>query len=106
MVEQTAYSFHTNYRSENGKYWFLGNFSRMRHVVNEIVGIIPPEEDSTSVYFTYEDAKVWLKYLKLEICDKELPFYHEYKVKDGLQIYHIFDKKSQDLTFEAGLVKI
>nr|HAD52344.1 hypothetical protein [Algoriphagus sp.] len=42
MVDQTTYSIHTNYRSEDGKYWFLGNFSRMRHVVNEIGGIIPP----------------------------------------------------------------
>jgi hypothetical protein len=105
MVEQTAYSFHTNYRSENGKYWFLGNFSRMRHVVNEIGGIIPPEEDSTSVYFTYEDAKVWLKYSQARDLRQDYHFYHEYKVKDGLQIYHIFDKKSQDLTFEADLSK-
>ncbi|MEN2282743.1 putative porin [Algoriphagus sp. SE2] len=103
MVEQTAYSLHTNYRSENGKYWFLGNFSRMKHKVNEIGGIIPPEVDSTSIYFTYEDAKVWLKYSQARDLRQDYHFYHEYKVQDGLQIYHVFDKKSQDMTFEADL---
>lgn len=29
MAEQNAYGLHTNYRSENGKYWLLGAFSRM-----------------------------------------------------------------------------
>ena len=104
MVEQTSYSLHTNYRSENGKYWFLGNFSRMRHKVNEIGGIIPPEIDSTSVYFTYEDAKVWLRNTQARDLRQDYHFYHEYKVEDGLQIYHVFDRRSQDMTFETNLL--
>jgi len=103
MVEQTSYSLHTNYRSENGRYWLLGNFSRMKHVVNEIGGIIPPEEDSTSVYFTYEDAKVWLRNSQARDLRQDYHFYHEYKVRDGLQIYHVFDRKSQDIRFDALL---
>ncbi len=103
MVSQTSYSFHTNYRTEDGKYWFLGAFSRMYHTVNEIGGIIPPEVDSTSVYFTYEDAKVWLRASQARDLRQDYHFYHEYKIKDGLQIYHVFDKKSQDLVFQANL---
>jgi len=103
MVEQNSYSLHTNYRSENGKYWFLGNFSRMSHSVNEIGGIIPPEIDSTSLYFTYEDAKVWLRYTQARDLRQDYHFYHEYKVKDGLQLYHVFDRKNQDLVFEADM---
>ncbi len=103
MVEQNAYTFHTNYRSENGRYWFLGNFSRMRHVVNEIGGIIPPERDSTSVYFTYEDAKVWLRFTQARDLRQDYHFYHEYKVRDGLQIYHVFDRKNHDLIFETDI---
>ncbi|MHA7129060.1 putative porin [Algoriphagus namhaensis] len=103
MVEQTAYALHTNYRSENGKYWFLGNFSRMLHRVNEIGGIIPPTVDSTSIYFTYEDAKVWLGSTQARDLRQDYHFYHEYKVKDGLQIYHIFDRKKQDLLFLADM---
>lgn len=103
MVEQTAYGLHTNYRTENGKYWFLGSFSRTLHRVNEIGGIIPPEVDSTSIYFTYEDAKVWLRASQARDLRQDYHFYHEYKVKDGLQIYHVFDRKKQDLLFLADM---
>lgn len=103
MVEQTSYSFHTNYRSENGRYWLLGNFSRMKHLVNEIGGIIPPEIDSNSVYFTYEDAKVWLRNSQARDLRQDYHVYHEYKVRDGLQIYHVFDRKKQEVNFDALL---
>ncbi|MDF2158345.1 putative porin [Algoriphagus sp. CAU 1675] len=105
MATNTAYSLHTNYRSENGKYWFLGSFSRTRHLVNEIGGIIPPEQDSTSVYFTYEDAKVWLRYSQARDLRQDYHFYHEYKVRDGFQVYHVFDRKNQTLIFETDLTK-
>ncbi|WP_133553675.1 putative porin [Algoriphagus boseongensis] len=103
MVEQNAYGFHTNYRSENGRYWFLGAFSRMRHLVNEIGGIIPPELDETSVYFTYEDAKVWLRNSQASDLRQDSHFYHEYKLGNGLQVYHVFDRKNQKMRFTANL---
>lgn len=103
MVVQNSYSIHTNYRSENGKYWFLGNFSRMKHNVNEIGGIIPPSVDTTSIYFTYEDAKVWLRNSQASDLRQEYRFYHEYKVRNELQAYHIFDHKNKNLTYLAAL---
>ncbi|WP_339869924.1 putative porin [uncultured Algoriphagus sp.] len=103
MVVQNSYSLHTNYRSENGKYWILANFSRMLHKVNEIGGIIPPQEDSTSVYFTYEDAKVWLSNTQASDLRQEYRIYHEYSVRDELQIYHIFDQKNNDFTLSAAM---
>lgn len=103
MAIQNAYSFQTNYRSENEKYWILGTFSRMRHVVNEIGGIIPPEVDSTSLYFTYENAKVWLNKSRASDLRQDYHIYHEYKLKDQLQVYHVFDRKKQNLGFTADL---
>lgn len=103
MVEQTAYAFHTNYRSENGKYWLLGSFSRMNHEVFEIGGIIPPAVDSTSLYFTYEDAKVWLSNSRARDLRQDYHLYHEYKLGNGLQIYHVFDRKKQNILFESNL---
>lgn len=103
MTEQNAYTFHTNYRSENGKYWVLGAFSRMRHVVYEIGGIIPPEVDSTSLYFTYEDAKVWLQNSRARDLRQDYHVYHEYKLGNGLQIYHTLDNKNQNVVFESDL---
>ena len=103
MVEQNAYGFHTNYRSENGRYWILGAFSRMRHFVNEIGGIIPPEVDSTSLYFTYEDAKVWLKNTTASDLRQDIHVYQEYKLGNGLQLYHVLDKKNQKMRIIANL---
>lgn len=103
MAEQTAYAVHTNYRSENGKYWLLGSFSRMNHEAFEIGGIIPPEVDSTSLYFTYEDAKVWLSNSRARDLRQNYHLYHEYKLGNGLQIYHVFDRKKQNILFESNL---
>ncbi len=103
MVEQNAYALHTNYRSENGKYWLLGSYSRMKHEVFEIGGIIPPEVDSTSLYFTYEDAKVWLSNSRARDLRQDYHIYHEYKLGNGLQIYHRLDRKNQNIVFESNL---
>lgn len=103
MVEQNAYALHTNYRSENGKYWLLASFSRMKHEVSEIGGIIPPDKDTTSLYFTYEDAKVWLQNARARDLRQDYHLYHEYKLGNGLQIYHKLDRKNQNIVFEANL---
>lgn len=103
MVEQNAYALHSNYRSENGKYWLLASFSRMKHEVSEIGGIIPPGIDTTSLYFTYEDAKVWLQNARARDLRQDYHLYHEYKLGNGLQIYHRLDRKNQNIVFEANL---
>lgn len=103
MVVQNAYALHTNYRSENGRYWLLGAFSRMKHVVNEIGGIVPPSVDPNSIYFTYEDAKVWLQNSRARELRQEYHLYQEFKLGNGLQLYHVLDRKNQALVFEALL---
>ncbi|WP_245943397.1 putative porin [Algoriphagus aquaeductus] len=103
MTVQNAYGLHTNYRSENGRYWLLAAFSRMKHVVNEIGGIIPPEVDPNSLYFTYEDAKVWLQNTRARDLRQDFHLYHEYKLGNGLQFYHVFDRKNQNLVVESLL---
>lgn len=103
MTVQNAYELHTNYRSENGRYWLLGAFSRSKHLVNEIGGIIPTEVDPSSLYFTYEDAKVWLQKARATDLRQQYHLYHEYKLGNGLQFYHVFDRKNHDLVFETPL---
>ncbi len=103
MANQNALAFHTNYRSENGRYWILAAFSRMMHRVDEIGGIIPPEVDSTSIYFTYEDAKVWLQNSNARDLRQDYHIYHEYKLGNGLQLYHVFDRKNQNVAFFSNL---
>jgi hypothetical protein len=75
----------------------------MKHVVNEIGGIVPPSVDSSSLYFTYEDAKVWLQKSRARELRQEYHLYQEYKLGNGLQFYHVLDRKNQALVFESLL---
>lgn len=99
LVVNDSYSFHTNYKSENDKYFLLGTFSRMRHVANEQGGIIPPSVDSTSLYFTYENSKVWLRNSRAVDLRQDYHIFHQYEILKGWQAYHVFDKKKQAVTF-------
>ncbi|MCH7403015.1 putative porin [Belliella kenyensis] len=100
---KNAYVFHTSYKSDNDKYLLLANFSRTRHQVAEQGGIIPPDVDSTSLYFTYEDAKVWLRGASAVDLRQDIHVYQEYEILKGWQAYHVFDKRRQQLSFRAGL---
>jgi hypothetical protein len=103
MVEQNSYSVHTSYRSEDEKYILLANFSRMRHFVQEQGGIIPPEVDSTSLYFAYEDSKMWLRNSFATDLRQDYHLYHQYELLKGWQVYHVFDKKKQEVSFQSNL---
>lgn len=103
LAEQNSYSFHTNYRSENEKYFLLANFSRMKHRVREQGGIVPPEIDENSILFAYEDAKVWLRNSRVTDLRQEIHLYHEYELVKGWQIYHVFDRKKQEILFFSNL---
>lgn len=103
LADHVSYSFHTNYRSENGKYLLLANYSRMSHKVDEQGGIIPPEIDENSLLFAYEDAKVWLRNSNARDLRQELHLYHEYELVKGWQLYHVIDRKNQLVTFESDL---
>lgn len=103
LTDNNSYSFHTNYKSENEKYFLLANFSRMKHKVNEQGGIIPPEFDENSILFAYEDAKVWLRNARASDLRQEVHLYHEYELVKGWQVYHIFDRKKQEVSFFVNL---
>lgn len=103
MAEQTGYSIHTNYQSDNGKYMLLANFSRMHHAVFEQGGIIPPEVDSTSLYFTYEDSKVWLSNSKAVDLRQDYHLYQQFEILKGWQIYQVSDWRKQGVSFESDL---
>ncbi|UCS95644.1 putative porin [Echinicola marina] len=103
MAEQTSYSIHTNYQSDNGKYRLLANFSRMHHKVFEQGGIISPEVDSTSLYFTYEDSKVWLSNSEAVDLRQDYHLYQQFEILKGWQIYHVTDWRKQGVSFVSDL---
>ena len=103
MTDQNSYSLQTSYQSEDGKYFLLGNFSRMRHLVNEQGGIVPPSVDSTSLYFAYEDSKMWLRNSRAIDLRQDYHLYHQYELLKGWQVYHVFDKRKQEVSFVSNL---
>ncbi|WP_375583097.1 putative porin [Cyclobacterium xiamenense] len=102
-VVNDSYEFHTNYVSPNGKYRLLASFSRMKHNVNEQGGIIPPDVDTTSLYFTYEDSKVWLRNSRARDLRQGYHLYQQFEIVKGWQVYQVFDKKKQEVTFFSNL---
>ncbi len=105
LADKNAYSFHTNYRSKNEKYFMLGNFSRTRHGVNEQGGIIPQDVDENSLLFAYEDAKVWLNRARAVDLRQEYHLYQEYEIVKGWQAYHILDRRKQAISFSANFAR-
>jgi hypothetical protein len=103
FADQNAYSFHSNFKSKNEKYFALFAFSRMRHLVREQGGIIPLSVDSTSLPFAYEDAKVWLRNSRAIELRQDYRLYHQFSLLKGLQVYHILDKKKQSIQFTSNL---
>lgn len=103
LAVQNAYSMHTSYKSENGKYLLLANFSRMKHVVEEQGGIVSPDFDETSELFAYQDAKVWLKNSVAQDFRIDYHLYHQYEIVKGWQVYHVFDRRHQNVLFTANL---
>ena len=75
----------------------------MRHLVNEQGGIISPDIDSTSLLFAYEDAKVWLRDSRAIDLRQDYHLYHEYELIKGWQIYHVFDRRKQEVSFFSPL---
>ena len=102
-VVNDSYEMHTNYVSLNGKYRLLASFTRMKHNVNEQGGIIPPEVDTTSLYFTYEDSKVWLRNSRARDLRQAYHLYQQYEIVKGWQVYQVFDKRKQEVTFFSNL---
>ncbi len=102
-VVNDSYEMHTNYVSPNGKYRLLASFTRMKHNVNEQGGIIPPDVDTTSLYFTYEDSKVWLRNSRARDLRQAYHLYQQYEIVKGWQVYQVFDKKKQEVTFFSNL---
>lgn len=102
-AEQNAYSLNTSYKSENDRYLLLASFSRMLHKVNEQGGIISPTIDENSLLFAYEDAKVWLRNSRASDLRQDIHLYHEYELVKGWQLYHVIDRRNQEVTFSTNL---
>jgi hypothetical protein len=85
----TAYYFHTDYQSPDGKYRGLLSLSRINHRVYEQGGIVIPEGEPINSYFD-DNANVRLFNAQSRDFRVETNIYNHYKLREEFQLYQNF----------------
>ena len=94
----TAYNIYTRWRPSE-KYQLLANISRIKHTVNETGGLRPLASGNINNLFDQDSAFLWLDEATSQEVHINYHLYHQYKIGDGLQIYHAFDLTNQEVAF-------
>lgn len=97
------YDAFMTYHSKDSAYWALFNFKRMRHTHLENGGVDVEDNFVLEDFFgqfaspVFSDSKN-----RPESRDLRTNFhlYHQYKLREGLEVYHIADKYRQFFEFE------
>jgi hypothetical protein len=94
LIQNWAFVFHGNYRSENGKYDILGQFNYLNHDALEQGGIVPDSSKIATEGVVFWDnierssklsnASSWERRSQLHV-------YHQYKMAQGFQLFHFLD---------------
>ena len=91
IAESTQYDIYTHLRSKNLKYQLLANFSRTRHIYTANGGM-----DTTDVGDFYsKDVSVNLNNATADELRMNLHLYHQYSIRDHLELYNSVDKYTQ-----------
>ena len=101
QVTSTAYDIFTRYQSKNERYQLLSNLSRLKHTVRESGGIevaegLPLELDNI---IEYENSPRRLANARSSVLRLNYHLYHQYKLINALQLYHILDRETRTDTF-------
>jgi len=90
-ADDTQYDIYTLIRSKNLKYQLLSNFSRTKHIYFESGGV-----DTTNVGdFFDKDVGVNLLNASSQELRRNIHLYHQYSIKDFLEVYNSIDWYSQ-----------
>ncbi len=101
-VEGVSYYFFQRFVSENTRYQMLFNFTRNRHKVLEIGGLdLNPNEVLASSFFD-NNAPILFDDVQTVDLRINMHLYHEYRLTNLLQVYHVFDRQRQGATFTDG----
>ena len=100
-VRQTTsyyYDLYTTFRTPNEKYFLLANYRRLRHRVAESGGVAQQQGEPYINLFAVEASQT-LASAKSEDLRNGIHLFHQYKVGNALQLYHIADKGKQSNKF-------
>ena len=98
----TAYNIYTRWRPSE-KYQLLANISRIKHTVSETGGVRPLASGSIDDLFNQDSAFLWLNDAATQEIHINYHLYHQYKIGNGLQLYHAFDLTNQTVSFNYNL---
>ena len=99
LIDSWAVMLHTNYESKNQKYIVLGSYNHFNHAPLDQGGIQPLTE--TDKFVSVENLRNYRDFLAKRTgatsrdWRNELHLYHQYKLSNGFQIYHILDYQNR-----------
>lgn len=84
---------HANYASKNEKYTALGHFNLFVHRSNDQGGVLFDDQITPTSLFRLgtDQGTQWLGQSSSEDRRNTLHLYHQYKLANGFQLYHVFD---------------
>ncbi len=94
LVQNWAFVAHGNYRSEDGKYEALAQFNYLNHDALEQGGIVPDSSKIKTdgvVFWDNIERSAKLSNASSWHRRGQLHLYHQYKMAQGFQIFHILD---------------
>jgi Putative porin len=97
-VRSNYYDGFMTYHTKDSTYWVFANFKRLRHVVFESGGVLVDNDFKFEDFF---DQFAQPNLTGAENSDLRTNFhvYHQYKIKNAMQVYHKFDKYRQFAKF-------
>ncbi len=105
LTDSWNVNYSVNYISKNQKYTFLGNYNHFNHYTLEQGGLKPWSDSLAFVETKYlNDYKNFLSKLSgasARDWRNEVHLYHQFKLANGFQLYHIIDYQGRrDLYFD------
>lgn len=95
------YMFGGNYGSKNQRYQLYSNFTRTRHSVDEIGGVQVSDINNIEEYFDDNRQPSTNEIQTIELRTN-YQLYHQYKIKEGLQVYHEYNRYKQQNDFVSA----
>lgn len=92
------YMFGGNYGTKNERYQLYANFTRTRHSVEELGGVEVDDINDIEAYFA-ENRQPALSDAQTIELRTNYQFYHQFKLREGLQIYHEYNRYKQQNDF-------
>jgi len=89
------YDGYTGYRTKDDKYSVYFNFQRMKHRVKENGGINVVTSESLTKGIYDQNANPSLVSTETNELRTNFHLFHQYKIHDALQVYHIADRSKQ-----------